>query len=173
MAKTNAQRQSDYRARHLKDLDGQAERLNLLVNLHAKRALERLAACYAVTQREVLEGLKAQGSAAWQDLATDRVIVNDEISLSVVIVRCTPTPTGLLRWKIRFDTSQRPDITLVVRMDTNNLQPFDYYLFPRLDVAAERLRLAEDNDLTLDAYRFETLDFFYEIAAPVRIAEAA
>ena len=57
MAKTNAQRQSDYRARHLKDLDGQAERLNLLVNLHAKRALERLAACYAVTQREVLEGL--------------------------------------------------------------------------------------------------------------------
>ena len=39
MAKTNAQRQSDYRARHLKDLDGQAERLNLLVNLHAKRAL--------------------------------------------------------------------------------------------------------------------------------------
>ena len=44
MAKSNAQRQSDYRARHLKDLDGQAERLNLLVNLHAKRALERLAA---------------------------------------------------------------------------------------------------------------------------------
>ena len=57
MAKTNAQRQSDYRARHLKDEDGKAERLNLLVNLHAKRALERLAACYAVTQREVLEGL--------------------------------------------------------------------------------------------------------------------
>jgi hypothetical protein len=55
MAKSNAQRQSDYRVRHLKDVDGQAERLNLLVNLHAKRALERLAACYAVTQREVLE----------------------------------------------------------------------------------------------------------------------
>jgi hypothetical protein len=47
MAKSNAQRQSDYRVRHLKDLDGQAERLNLLVNLHAKRALERLASCYA------------------------------------------------------------------------------------------------------------------------------
>jgi DNA invertase Pin-like site-specific DNA recombinase len=33
--------------------------------------------------------------------------------------------------------------------------------------------LAEDNDLQLDAYRFETLDFFYDIAAPVRISEAA
>lgn len=125
-----------------------------------------------VTQK-VLEGLKCQGSVSWRDCTTDQIIVNDEFSLSVVIVRCTSTPTGLLRWKIRFDTSQMPDITLVVRMDTNNRQPFDYYLFPRLDVAAERLRLAEDNDLLLDAYRFENLDFFYEIAAPVSVAEAA
>ena len=66
-----------------------------------------------------------------------------------------------------------PDITLVVRMDASNRQPFDYYLFPSLDVAAERVRLAEDNDLLLDAYRFDALDFFYEIAAPVRVAEAA
>ena len=54
MAKTNAQRQSDYRARHLKEVDG-----------HAKRALERLPACYAVTPRELLEGLlRAAHSAA-------------------------------------------------------------------------------------------------------------
>ena len=59
------------------------------------------------------------------------------------------------------------------RMDASNRRPFDYYLFPRLDVAAERVRLAEDNDLLLDAYRFDALDFFYEIAAPVRVAEAA
>ena len=65
MAKSNAQRQSDYRTRHLKDIDGNAQRLNLLLDLHAKRALERLAACYAVTQREVLEGLlRAAHSAA-------------------------------------------------------------------------------------------------------------
>ncbi|WP_291997085.1 hypothetical protein [Candidatus Accumulibacter sp. ACC012] len=64
MAKSNAQRQSDYRVRHLKDVDGQAERLNLLVNLHAKRALERLAACYAVTQRELLERLLREADHA-------------------------------------------------------------------------------------------------------------
>ena len=33
-------------------------------NLHAKRALERLAACYAVTQREVLEGLLREADRA-------------------------------------------------------------------------------------------------------------
>ena len=67
MAKSNAQRQSDYRVRHLKDVDGQAERLNLLVNLHAKRALERLAACYAVTQREVIEDLIREAERAALD----------------------------------------------------------------------------------------------------------
>lgn len=134
------------------------------------RALRRL---HPNILNQVMEGLKAQGSAAWQDLATDRIIVNDEFSLSVVIIRCTPTPTGLLRWKIRFDTSQMPDITLVVRMDTLNRSPFDYYLFPRMDVVAEKLRLAEDNDLILDAYRFDALDFFYHIAAPVNVPEAA
>lgn len=55
--------------------------------------------------REVLEGLRATGSDAWQDLQTDRVIVNGEFGLSVVVARCIQTPTGLLRWKLRFDTS--------------------------------------------------------------------
>ena len=69
--------------------------------------------------------------------------------------------------------SQLADITVVVRMDMHNRAPFDYYLFPRIDVTSERLRLAEDNDLHLDAYRFDTLDFFYDISAPVAIPEAA
>ena len=69
MAKSNAQRQSDYRARHLKDVDGNAERLNLLLDVHAKRALERLAACYVVTQRDVLEGLLREAESAVLDRA--------------------------------------------------------------------------------------------------------
>lgn len=134
------------------------------------RALRRL---HPDVVRDILAGLQAEGSDAWQDLETDHIQVNGEFSLSVVVVRCTPTPTGSLRWKIRFDTGQMPDITVVVRMDTSNRDPFDFYLFPHIDVAARRLRLAEDNGLGLDAYRFETLDYLYEIAAPVTIAEAA
>ncbi len=34
------------------------------------------------------------------------------------------------------------------------------------------IRLAEENGLSLDAYRFETLDILNELAAPVRIREA-
>jgi DNA invertase Pin-like site-specific DNA recombinase len=123
--------------------------------------------------REVLDGLQATGSAAWQDLETDRVIVNGEFSLSVVVARCIETPTGLLRWQLRFDTSLAPDITIVVRMDSANRAPLDYYLFPRIDMLSEKLRLGEDNALGLDAYRFDGLDLLYDIATPIPLAEAA
>ncbi|EQB00604.1 hypothetical protein L286_17625 [Sphingobium sp. HDIP04] len=122
--------------------------------------------------RQVLDGLKATGSDAWQDLQTDRVIVNNEFSLGVVVARCVEAPTGLLRWQLRFDTSLAPDITIVVRMDSANRAPLDYYLFPRIDMFSEKLRLAEDNALGLDAYRFDDLDLLYEIAKPVPLAEA-
>ena len=36
-----------------------------------------------------------------------------------------------------------------------------------------RLRLAEDNGISLDAYRFETLDAFFGLAARVELLEVA
>lgn len=122
---------------------------------------------------EVLAGLGSRGSAARQDLQTDRVIVNGEFSLSVVIARCIQTSSGLLRWKLRFDTSLAPDITIVVRMDSANRAPFDYYLFPRIDVLSEKVRLTEDNAFGLDAYRFDDLDLLYNIATPIPLLEVA
>ena len=121
---------------------------------------------------QVKSGLQASGSSILQDSRADLVMVNGEFSLSVVIARCIETPTGLLRWQIRFDTVLSPDITVVVRMDSGNRAPLDYYLFPRLDAFSEKLRLAEDNATGLDAYRFDDPGILYEIATPVRLDEA-
>jgi hypothetical protein len=55
VAQNNAARQAAYRQRHLHDEEGTGERLNVVIDLHAKRALERLASCYGVTQRAILE----------------------------------------------------------------------------------------------------------------------
>lgn len=66
---SNAQRQADYRARHLKSEDAQLQRLNLMIDLHAKRALERLANCYGVTQRAMLERLIMQANQVAQQQA--------------------------------------------------------------------------------------------------------
>ena len=70
--KSNAQRQADYRVRHLKDVNGQLERLSLLVDLHAKRALERLASCYGVTQRSMLQRLLMQADQLAQEQAAQQ-----------------------------------------------------------------------------------------------------
>lgn len=59
MAQSNAQRQAAYRQRHLKDENSTDERLSLLVDLRSKRALERMAIRYGVTQRAMLETLVA------------------------------------------------------------------------------------------------------------------
>lgn len=120
-----------------------------------------------------LDGFRSHRSTVTDDPDRRRVVINGEYSLSIVIARCFATPTGLLRWKIRFDTSHLPDVTVVIRMDQQNKNPLDYYLFPHLDVVSERLRLAEENGLGIDAYRFESLDYLYDISAPVALATAA
>jgi hypothetical protein len=53
-AQSNAARQAAYRQRHLHDVDGQGERINMVVSVQAKAQLECLATHYGVTQRELL-----------------------------------------------------------------------------------------------------------------------
>ena len=122
---------------------------------------------------QIVDGFVTNGNSVNVDSDNDRVVVNDEFSLSVVIARCTQSATGLLRWKPRFDTSLMPDITIVIRMNEQNTAPLDYFLFPRLEIASQRLRLAEENSLSLDAYRFEQPDYLFELSSPVSILEAA
>jgi hypothetical protein len=104
---------------------------------------------------------------------TDLLSVNGEFTASIVIARCRETVTGSLRWHIRFDTGLWPDITVAVRMDEGNQAPLDYYLLPRIDMTLSQLRLAEHNGVTLDAYRFETLDPLFAMAARINLLEVA
>lgn len=138
--------------------------------VEVNRALRRLHPCVV---RQVLDGFSASGSNVSQDEKSDRLLVNGEFWASVVIVRCSSTQTGLLRWPIKFDASLAPDLTIAVRMDAGNNVPLDFFIFPRLDLASQRLRIAEENGLGLDAYRFDSLDYLFEMAAPTQFASAA
>lgn len=122
---------------------------------------------------EILDGIAAAGGQVSQDAVTDLLTVNHEFTASIVVVRCFATPAGSLRWKLRLDTALKPDVTVAVRMDSTNDRPRDYYLLPQLDMRDAVLRLAEYNGLSLDSYRFDTLDSFYQMAARVPIRRAA
>ena len=43
----------------------------------------------------------------------------------------------------------------------------------RIDMTWENLRVAEDNGIYLDAYRFDTLDYFLGMAERIKFEEAA
>ena len=121
----------------------------------------------------VIAGIERSGGTAMIDAATDLFTVNSEFTLSLVVVRCRQTATGSLRWQIHLDTGLLPDLTVAVRMDALNKQPLDYYLLPRLDMSLPRLRLARENGMSLDSYRFETLDALYDLTARIHLLEVA
>ena len=122
---------------------------------------------------DTIAAIEQAGGFVCEDPATGILTINDEFTVSVVISRSFRTPHGALRWKIRFDTSLRPDLTVALRMDTNNRTVLDYYVLPRIDVTAPNVRLAEENGLSLDAYRFESLDAFFLLAARAHLRTAA
>ena len=58
-------------------------------------------------------------------------------------------------------------------MDATNEHVRDYYLLPALDMTWQKLRVAEQNGVYLDGYRFDSLEFFLGMAERVKIQEAA
>lgn len=121
----------------------------------------------------IKEGLLAAGADVYQEPASELLCVNDEFTVSVVIARCVQQYSGRYTWRIRFDRQLTPDFSIVVRMMSNNEQPLDYYIFPRIDLPLTGARLDEENNLSLDAYRFDSLDAFYSLSQRVALSEVA
>jgi DNA invertase Pin-like site-specific DNA recombinase len=136
------------------------------INRHIRHSYPRLLA-------EVIAGLENAGGAVVCDPVSELLFINREFTASLVIARSFETHSGSLRWRLRFDTGLAPDVTVAIRMDRSNDQPLDYYILPSIDMTANRIRMAEDNALSLDAYRFSSLDFLYSMAARTSFLEAA
>jgi DNA invertase Pin-like site-specific DNA recombinase len=113
------------------------------------------------------------GGVVRRDPATDLLRINDEFSISLVLARCQIPESGHNHWKVRFDTSLAPDITVAVRLDQANQAALDYYLLPRLDFALPRINLADRNPIEFESYHFDNLDYLYGMAERARIRRAA
>lgn len=113
------------------------------------------------------------GGVVRRDPATDLLLINGEFSLSLVLARCQTPESGRHHWKVRFDTSLAPDITVAVRLDQTNQAALDYYLLPRLDFGQPGINLAERNPVEFESYRFDSLDYLYGMAEHTRLRRAA
>jgi DNA invertase Pin-like site-specific DNA recombinase len=113
----------------------------------------------------VMADIVASGGSVVKDEVSDLLTINEEFTASLIVVRCQETAAGNLRWKIRLDQGLRPDITIAVRMAEGNAEARDYYLLPWIENGSDpSIRLAADNGVMLDAFRFDNLDPFYELA---------
>lgn len=121
----------------------------------------------------VIDQIVGLGATASWDEKTGILLVNSEFRVSLVLCRHIQTTAGNSRWLIRLDESEKPDITIAVRMDACNLSAHDYYILPGIDMEWGVLRTAEENGITIDAYRFESLDQFFQLTKRVPIPEAA
>ncbi|EPW4259348.1 recombinase family protein [Citrobacter youngae] len=97
--------------------------------------------------------------------------INDELLISVLITKCTPMKSGKLRWKVRFDNSQKADITIVIRMDSQNISPLDFYIIPKIENEYSKMCMTETNNIRLDLYRFDNLDKLLQIITRMKLRE--
>jgi len=134
---------------------------------------KRLRQMYPEVVENVIRKIREYGGDVRREVANDFLIVNNEIKVSLVICRCSQTQAGGNRWKIQFDAGLMPDITIAVRMEADNRQILDYYLIPGIDVENPKIRLSENNHLSLDAYRFDDLEPFFVLMERTYLQEAA
>lgn len=110
-----------------------------------------------IVETVILE-IASRGARVSREECDGLINVNDEFSIAIVLCRHFSTSSGASRWIVRLEVGRRPDVTIAVRMDAANEGVRDYYILPAIDMTWQTLRVAEDNGLYLDAYRFETLD---------------
>ena len=97
--------------------------------------------------------------------------INDEFLISVLVTKCIHMKSGKLRWKVRFDNSQKADITIVIRMNSQNISPLDFYIIPKIENEYSKMWMTETNNIRLDLYRFDNLDKLLQIITRMKVRE--
>ncbi|WP_409018048.1 recombinase family protein [Caballeronia sp. LZ035] len=120
--------------------------------------------------RKAKEVMAASGASVEDDAEPGLLWINAEFKASLVLCRCRATPGGGLRWIVRLDNALRPDLTVAVRMEPDAQAIRDYYLLPAWGMGEAMLRIGEQNERGLDAFRFDDLEMlaFMGRRAPLR-----
>ena len=131
---------------------------------------QRLRTFHSEIIANVIEQMESLcGRCVHVDPETALLELNHNLHISIVISRCFTTSSGTRRWKIRFDSGLHPDITVAVRMDTQNEMVHDYYILPALEFSHDQIKLTEDNSGLLDSFRTDTLDYLLSLCINIPI----
>ena len=118
---------------------------------------------------KLTQQLEQAGALVRWQRRTPTLVINHQLRVGVILLRHSLTEVSTSRWIVRRRASAKPDFTIAARMDFQNEDILDYYLFPGLDPVWKMMRLGERNGAYLDAYRFESLDFLLGMATQIKL----
>jgi DNA invertase Pin-like site-specific DNA recombinase len=122
---------------------------------------------------EIIDRIRELGGTVICDPLSAILTINGEFTASILIARCRKWMKAKARhWFVAAGVREKADITIVVRMDSENRDPRDYYILPRIDAPGKRLILHEDNGAPIDIYRFSSLEFFFGMVRRMKTPES-
>jgi len=121
---------------------------------------------------DIVDRIRQLGGTVTCDPLSAILTINSEFTVSIMIARCRRWMRAPSRhWFISAGVRAKADIAIVVRMDSENREPRDYYLLPRMDGGGKRLTLREENGAYWDNYRFNSLEFFFGMVRRAKAPE--
>ncbi len=102
-----------------------------------------------------------------------QITINDSLKLSLILSRCHKLKSGKLRWVVRFESNLKSDLNIIVRMNSSNSEPVDYYILPSIESFENEIKIKENNSLLLELYRFDDIEFFFKLLMPLTTEKAA
>jgi DNA invertase Pin-like site-specific DNA recombinase len=72
-------------------------------------------------------------------------------------------------WTIDFAGAKPADVSIVVRLGIDNETVLDYYVFPLTELIGKKIRMTNYRQPAIDTYRFDHLDFFFELCKKTTI----
>jgi len=107
---------------------------------------------------DVLKAVQSSNSSATVDPVTKLVVLNNEITISVVVawyISAGRYPSG---WRFNLEYSLHPDITVIARFDFVEMFVRDYLVIPMNEMLPSTKYLSKKKLRKYEEYRFDTLD---------------
>jgi DNA invertase Pin-like site-specific DNA recombinase len=117
---------------------------------------------YDAIATSILHKIKSSGATIRNSGQNDHMVINEEFSISIRMATCRHRRQAY-DWTIDFANSKPADVSIVVRLGSDNETIKDYFVFPLPELLGKIIRITEHNQLGLDTYRFDDLQFLYEL----------
>lgn len=109
---------------------------------------------------DVVAELRANGATVELERLTRRVRVNGDLKLRFALAKFSYGRDGHPFWRVP-DRSSVCDLTIIARLDESNTRILDYFVLPWNE--HQPVKLSSENHLSIEVYRFATLDQMYRI----------